>query len=203
MQPEELPAEIQKKRFDVLTSTANPHPPRGIMCVKLRRPDLRKEQYIAPRHHRSVSETSPALLEIFKGLVSGKVKWPLFLYGKVGRGKTSSSLVLCDVADSAGYYTVSGLMDLTMQDPEEAFRQWEFIRRAEVAVLDELGDRDKIGDLEYSTVKRFADHREGMPAVYISNAPPETLHKIYDDRISSRLLCGTWFELTGEDRRMA
>jgi hypothetical protein len=55
-------------------------------------------------------------------------------------------------------------------------------------------------------VKNFADARainaRGV-AVYVSNVAPNELASMYDDRICSRLLCGTWFELKGPDRRLA
>jgi hypothetical protein len=39
-------------------------------------------------------------------------------------------------------------------------------------------------------------------AIYISNLEPEAIARVYDDRIASRLLCGTWYKLDGEDRRL-
>ena len=75
----------------------------------------------------------------------------------------------------------------------------------ELAILDELGTRNRVTDIEYSVVKRFADLREqqnARAAIYISNlAPGEIGSNLYDGRIVSRLTCGTWFELKGNDRR--
>ena len=74
-----------------------------------------------------------------------------------------------------------------------------------LVVLDEVGARQKVGDLQYSTIKNFADVREldhGRVAIYISNLAPEAIGRVYDDRIASRMLCGRWFSLGGTDRRM-
>ena len=65
--------------------------------------------------------------------------------------------------------------------------------------------RGVAGELEYNAVRRFADSREQMAdrrAIYISNVSADDIRKIYDDRVASRILCGTWFELSGEDRRL-
>jgi hypothetical protein len=75
-----------------------------------------------------------------------------------------------------------------------------------LVVLDEIGARQKVTDLHYSAVKEFADVREldhSGVAIYISNLEPMQLANVYDDRIASRLLCGTWYKLDGKDRRMS
>ena len=54
----------------------------------------------------------------------------------------------------------------------------------------------------FVAVKKFAELRDGQPAIYVSNVKPETLGTLYDDRIASRVLCGSWYELVGDDRRM-
>ena len=49
---------------------------------------------------------------------------------------------------------------------------------------------------------RRADDLAGRVAsIYISNLSPQQLHTAFDDRIASRLLCGTLHELDGNDRR--
>jgi chromosomal replication initiation ATPase DnaA len=38
--------------------------------------------------------------------------------------------------------------------------------------------------------------------VYISNATPDEIARLFDDRIASRLVAGTAFEVAGPDRRV-
>jgi hypothetical protein len=74
-----------------------------------------------------------------------------------------------------------------------------------LAILDELGTRQKTTDLHYQALKTFCDDREFSyfrVAIYISNLEPQAIASVYDDRIASRVLCGTWFRLDSQDRRM-
>ena len=78
------------------------------------------------------------------------------------------------------------------------------VEKAELAALDELASRQNVSDVHYQSVLRFTsarDERPGRVAVYVSNVEPGVIGKIYDDRIASRLLCGTVFKLAGHDRR--
>lgn len=79
---------------------------------------------------------------------------------------------------------------------------WEVIEQRHLVVLDELGSREKVGDLHYQAVKRITDLRDNQPTIYIANLAPAALARCYDDRIASRILCGSIFELSGNDRRM-
>ena len=78
---------------------------------------------------------------------------------------------------------------------------WQLVAHYNLVVVDELGCRRQVSDWEYSVVKRVADLREQKATVWISNHPPERIRALFDDRIASRLLCGTWFALEGHDRR--
>jgi DNA replication protein DnaC len=82
----------------------------------------------------------------------------------------------------------------------EAFL-WRAVEQADLVVLDELCGRSKETELEYQAVKRLAGLRDLKPAIYVSNLPPEALRDTYDERIYSRLACGTVFKLDGKDRR--
>jgi hypothetical protein len=83
------------------------------------------------------------------------------------------------------------------------FAWWESVAHAELATLDELGCRSAAADVHYQAVKRFCDLREDRPACYASNLRPGELPSHYDDRIASRVLSGTVFELGGVDRRFS
>lgn len=163
------------------------------------------ERRVVARRARRLAMVDPALLAVLGSLVAGEVPWPLYLFGPAGGGKTSAGLALCDVMETACYHPVDRLCDWTMNEPPAEMQEvWHVVGLKHLAVLDELGARERVGDLHYSVVKRFADEREnraGGVAVYIGNVRPEALVDLYDDRVASRVLCGTVFELAGKDRR--
>ena len=147
------------------------------------------------------------LRQTFRALVTGKSPWPLFLHGSAGGGKTRASLFLADCAETSYFDSVEELTDKLMRgDRDENAMLWERIETSELCVLDEIGVRCKVTDMPYTTVKRFADARElhaERRAVYVSNLPPEGIAELFDDRIASRLTCGTIHELKTEDMRFA
>ena len=126
-------------------------------------------------------------------------------HGGVGAGKTYAALCLADFADSAAYYSVVDLCDIIMQEsPGEVAAMWGKIADKELVILDEIGTRMRVGDLEYGIVKRVLDIREfyaGSVGIYISNVSPDSLKDLYDSRIVSRLGAGSVFQLDGPDRR--
>jgi DNA replication protein DnaC len=146
-----------------------------------------------------MAEVPEPLQAVFRELVTGRAKWPLFLHGSVGTGKTCATLALCDIAKSGMHRTVEELADDMLR---AKFDLWPYLAATGLAVLDEVGARANVGDLHYQVVQRFADCRDCKPAIFVSNLAPDQIGKLYDDRIASRLLCGSWFELSGEDRRM-
>lgn len=155
-------------------------------------------------HPRSLDLIDDHLLDVFRQLVAGQAAWPLFLHGPPGRGKTSAALALCDIAATAGYWTVEGICDATMARSPDIHDIWANVETKDLAVLDELGTRHSVGDLHYGVVKKFADLREQHQhrvTVYVSNVPPKEIPGLYDGRIASRVLCGTVLRLEGEDRR--
>ena len=163
---------------------------------------------------RRLDQVDPKLLEVFQNLAHGKGKWPLFLHGPVGTGKTCSALALSDIVRTDWFGTVEDAIDVVMGKERRIWidgrkNVWGESEvhspRTALVVLDEIGARQRVTDLEYTTVKGFTDAREldyGGVAIYISNLEPQEISKVYDDRLASRLLCGTWFKLDGKDRRM-
>ena len=160
---------------------------------------------IFPKMNRRMRLVDSSLQSVFRSLVNGQRSWPLFLHGPVGAGKTMAALSLCDICQTAAYETVEGLSDRTMAvTPEELMAHWRRIALKDLAVLDELGSRKESGELQYGVVKRFADVRcqeSNNVAIYVSNLSPSQLASAYDDRVGSRILCGTIFKLEGEDCR--
>ncbi|MBL8825374.1 MAG: hypothetical protein JNM18_00215 [Planctomycetaceae bacterium] len=158
-----------------------------------------------PTVERSLRLVNPALLDVLYRLVSGRLDWPLLIHGNVGRGKTAAALALCDIMPTACYWTAETLGSFVLgHEPAEVENEFRVIGEKSLGILDELGARANAGDLGRSVVQRFADAREmqaGRVAVYISNLTPAELARVLDDRIVSRIACGTIFRLDGNDRR--
>jgi hypothetical protein len=152
-----------------------------------------------------MSKVDPQLRDLFKQLVNGQAKWPLYLYGPAGAGKSCAALCLADVCPTACLRTVEELCNEIMGIGHSPAALWQSVGGKHMGVLDELGVREKVGDLHYSAVKNFADarasHANGV-GVYISNLSPRELMDAYDDRIVSRILCGTKHYLQSRDRRV-
>lgn len=66
---------------------------RGLRPLQVRKePEIRARPDIA----RTLSEVPDDLRAKIRGLVSGKLPWPLYLFGEAGLGKTCASLVMLD-----------------------------------------------------------------------------------------------------------
>jgi DNA replication protein DnaC len=182
-------------------ATPSPADRPGIRVMPLLNPSRR----LLPGVPRSMVAVDPVLRELFRELTAGRAPWPLFLFGNVGGGKTSAALALCDVVATAAYFTADGLCCAILeQDPSSVRDLWQTIEAKSLIVLDEIGARSNTTDFAYSTLKRAIDARDqhaGRAAVYISNLGPAELARLYDERLASRILCGTRFELSGTDRR--
>lgn len=168
---------------------------------------MRENRRLLPSVERSLRQVDPALLRLLGDLVEGRAAWPLLLYGPPGTGKTSAALATADVVESAAYWNAEDLATFTMRrEAAEVDAEFEHIGRKHLAILDEIGCRQSVGDLAFTSLKRFADVREqqgSRVAIYVSNVEPNRLLELFDERIYSRLTCGTVFELTGPDRRKA
>lgn len=143
------------------------------------------------------------LREVFRQLVGGVRRWPLFLFGEPGNGKTAAALTLCDWAANRRYTTVADVVD-------EAYNRehwiWRDSREADCLwVVDEFGQAvGEASDRHFEAVKKLVDARElygNRIAIYISNLVPKKLLQIYDARVVDRITCGEVFELRGPSRR--
>jgi len=154
-----------------------------------------------------MAQVDPELVGVFRRLVAGEDPWPLFLHGPVGAGKTLAALSLADVTRTAAYFTADGLCKTAHElrdEPVMLRGLWDAIEVKDLIILDELGLRSNVSDACYETIKRVADLREmhaGRVGIFISNLDANQLARVFDDRLGSRLFCGTHFELKGRDRR--
>jgi DNA replication protein DnaC len=169
---------------------------------------------VQPEVARSWEEATPSFREAFRACANGEEPWPLFVYGDAGAGKTLGALAACDHVVGVAKFTT--LYDLHLDAvalakgelfnslgyetfPRDYWRGWE---RAALAVLDELGGREKVSDTAYEAVWRLLEARKGRkPLVVISNLDPKRISVAFDDRIASRCCEGTVVKLTG-DRRL-
>ena len=168
-------------------------------------------RFPSPDIPRDPRRINPALLNDLRDLCAGKAQWPLFLFGEVDTGKTRAALCLGDV--SGGWYLelpnlcrmliTAGKGELQWSS---GYRRtegeiWDAIQSTSLIILDEIGTKDNTTDNHYEVTKRVLDMRAGRPAVYISNLDVDGIEAVYDDRVASRMSCGTLFQ-TGPDRRI-
>lgn len=177
-------------------------------CVELAEEWIGNSHLLArccPQVARKWDLVQPGLKEAFIALASGSVRWPFYLWGAVGTGKSRAALAFCDRIQHSYYLTVDEVMDHIVGHSPPGEYNWrhEERRTASLVVLDELGLPRSGGgrDFDYSAVKQFVDWRECRAAIYISNHSPEKIGKLYDTRMESRLTSGTVFELRDRDRR--
>ena len=149
---------------------------------------------------RSLGQIQNSLLRTLQGLAKGKAPWPLYLHGMAGTGKTRGCLAFLDHVPESRYVTVDQVVGETMSKND--YLTYKMLPEYQVVVVDEVGMRARSTEIDYQTVKKLADRREDQPMIWVSNASPAALVAAYDDRIASRLLCGTVFELCDQDRRM-
>lgn len=159
---------------------------------------------LLPSVPRSMHLVRNDLVDLFTQLVGGVAPWPLYLWGSTGSGKTSAALALCDLCYTAAHWELENFATFMLRHADELESELEHIGRKELLVVDEIGVRLKTGDLSYTALKTLCDVREqraGRVMIAVSNIAPHEISGLYDDRIASRLLGGTVFELSGDDRR--
>jgi len=159
--------------------------------------------WLGPQIQRRREPINDMLWSILVALANGNQKWPLYLYGPPGRGKTCASLFLADQCPWVLYAPVERLVTWEVNRAE---LWWDAMRSTQLLIVDELARSDRshgYQGLELDAVTRAADARDPFrPAIWISNHPPEFMLRYYDERVHSRICCGTVFELLGPDLRM-
>jgi DNA replication protein DnaC len=136
----------------------------------------------------------------------------LVLLGEAGAGKTCAALLLAKFAKTLVFFSryrdwcdrlrwakrgeLQSLSGFRLSEVEV----WDEWRRAQFAVLDDIGARREISDHAYEALIGALDRREGMPTVYTSNLSLEEFGRSYDDRVASRLSAGTLVYVEGDQR---
>lgn len=158
-----------------------------------------------PDKRRSREQLPPALYALFKTLAGGEGRWPLFLHGPAGVGKTSGALWLCDYALGL-YFTAQELAESFIRemklDNGDTAGYWKYLANSNLVVVDEIGAQAKVSDHHQSCIKGLLDRRENRPMIVLSNLPVSAIATIYGDTVASRLAGGTAFFLDGPDRRL-
>ena len=154
-----------------------------------------------------IVDVETGLIEKLNALSDGKASWPLYLYGKVGCGKTLACRAFSEIVCGSLMVRLSKLCEdlrISINDRTSISQEtiWKTISDFQLVIIDEIATRNP-SDFQYETFLRIIEEREYKPLVIIGNFTPKELSKIYDDRISSRVVSGTVYQMVGEDRRMA
>lgn len=159
--------------------------------------------------------------DTFKSCCAAESPWPLLVWGDVGTGKTRFGLIVndfysgsfMDFADLMAEYAALRRSELDSEDSVVVLtpnvrkvRETEWIESLagpRVFVVDDIARRgDTQSETSRELLSRFLDRREGMPTVLISNLGPMDLATAYDDRVGSRMCCGSVVKVAGADMRI-
>lgn len=144
-----------------------------------------------------IERIPPQLRQLLEALLDGQQRWPLYLYGPAGVGKTYAVYWAINQVPSSLYVRFDAVADVAW---EREASLWYYLWKLSLVAVDEIGLRTS--DRDFLALKRAADLREGRPAIWVSNLSPKELERVYDERIVSRLCCGTVLQVVGPDQRM-
>ena len=171
------------------------------------------------------SQFDPTRLSLIGRAASNQISWPWLIWGNVGCGKTYlAAEVFTKFSGLKRWYSYSDFCShCTKLDNEgtlflTAFNgsQREFSRdtwwnghigEASLVVIDDLGTgapSPQRNEIVHSLLER----RKGKPLIFtsnfsIDNNDRQNLHSVFDDRVLSRIMAGTWQnQLPGHDRRL-
>lgn len=183
-----------------------------------------------PRHLLAI-QREPAMIDqrlrdVIRKAAAGAVKWPLFVVGKPGSGKTCAGLCVADHVEGSGFWPWDEfwrfLNDVNMgravtqvpgkknpngyTEPGHSItwtsaRWWAAFRSLPVAIVDDIGLRASANDTQYEAMKRALDEREGLPLILMSNLDEAGIGTIFDLRVMDRISCGTVVKLEGKSLR--
>lgn len=163
---------------------------------------------LSPFVNRSRELMHETLRAAFDALAAGKSAWPLFVCGSTGVGKTAGCLAESDWIDSR--YPIWGgtVADVVREFSDAQLSVEKITRLAEKFVAQDLVIVDEVGlraptDFALDAICTLADWRGRRPTIWISNHDDRALNGVYDERVMSRMTCGTCCRLVGDDRRFS
>jgi hypothetical protein len=169
---------------------------------------------------RLVAGEAPWPLYLFGRAGTGKTSAALVLLDHCGRPPRENDIPCRDLHDWLyGYAEVRALAGLRIRADEGKFWtagdsggftvNWRWLLSAwqsfPLAVLDEIGIGATTSDFKLDVLLEVLNARcddPVRPLVVTGNLAPKELESVYDDRIASRVLAGTVFQLDGNDRRI-
>jgi len=131
-------------------------------------------------------------------------RFPIYVTGSVGTGKTGLAAVMYRIAQRPIWRRAdSFLLDLSMGRSDDTYRsEVRKAAQASLLVLDDLGIR-KPSEGMFHLLFDLLELRKTKPTIITSNKTLDELSDQYTDgRIYSRLAAGTVMTIAGEDRRM-
>lgn len=146
--------------------------------------------------------TGRAKLEKWIKSASQDRRFPIFIHGGTGTGKTCLAALLYQTADSPLWRRCDDFLLSLATSRGDVFFRTEQAKATSCSCLflDDIGLREPTETMQ-QILFDFLELRKGKPMVITSNHSPEGLTDLYDDRIRSRILAGTIIEMKGPDRR--
>lgn len=178
---------------------------------------VRRREPACPGKARDMKQVPAAMWRCISELCEGQRKWPLFIHGTTGTGKSSAALCVYDRVENADFYTMPELVSQVRSvnnGTAEWYKVgvggtyttkswWSRIASLPLLVIDDVGLREVSSDFQMETLFLALEHREGKPLICTSNLNEEGIRQSYNERIHSRLCSGTMYKLSGRDRRFA
>lgn len=164
---------------------------------------------------RDLNPVSPELRKVFRGLVEGQLKWPLYLWGPPGSGKSCAALSLVEHVKGARFWRMSDF-DSFVQRVKQGVEErpypetgkisetgwWNYFAHLRLVALDDVGSQEVSTESQEDTLFLALENRDGgWPFIITSNRSPKEVETAYSQRIHSRMCSGTIHMLEGRDRR--
>jgi chromosomal replication initiation ATPase DnaA len=127
-------------------------------------------------------------------------RWPLYLHGPTGTGKTTLAALIYEGWDRVPmwYRADDYLIDFADRDGRAKMR--EKVAATPCLFLDDLGVRPPTPPMMQALFDTL-EIRARKPIVIVSNLNAQQLSNVYDERIVSRIVAGTTIAIVSDDRR--
>jgi DNA replication protein DnaC len=143
---------------------------------------------------------------IVESIVNGP--WPVYLCGDAGRGKTfiaASAYVACPANHVLwiDFQRWSKEIMKARQGLGEIREAWELrkVEESRLVCIDDCGLKSD-SEAQSGLLLEVLNLRQGKPTIVTCNHEPIALPRVFDSRVTSRLLSGSIIKLVGPDRRM-